>query len=61
MTKKAGKLFSSKVVELALANIPGFTLTAPPSNGSPALIHWPALVSAAHITQTIHIDDIQQH
>jgi hypothetical protein len=55
--KKAGKLFSSKVVELALANIPGFTLTAPPSNGSPALIHWPALVSAAHITQTIHIDD----
>jgi hypothetical protein len=55
--KKAGKIFSSQVVEMALANIPGFTLTAPPSNGSPTVIHWPALVSADHITQTIHIDD----
>ena len=56
-SKKAGKIFSSKVVELALANIPGFTLTAPPSNGSPSVIHWPALVSANKITQTIHIGE----
>jgi hypothetical protein len=54
--KKAGKLFSGKVVEMALANIPGFTLTAPPSNGSPAVVHWPALVSARHICQQVHID-----
>ena len=55
--KKAGKLFSAKVVELALANVPGFTLTAPPSSGSPAVVHWPALVGAEHITQQVHLDD----
>ena len=54
--KKAGKLFSAKVVEMALASIPGFTLTAPPSGGSPAVVHWPALVSNRHITQQVHID-----
>ncbi|ETR68459.1 MAG: hypothetical protein OMM_10509, partial [Candidatus Magnetoglobus multicellularis str. Araruama] len=54
--KKAGKIFSSKIVEMALANIPGFTLTAPPSNGSPSVIHWPALISSKHITQTVHMD-----
>ena len=56
-TKKAGKVFSGKVVEMALANIPGFTLTAPPSGGSPAVVHWPALLSARHITQQVHVDD----
>ena len=49
--------FSSKLVELALANIPGFTATAPPSKGTPAIMHWPALISNQHIQQTVHIDD----
>ncbi|MDA8137089.1 MAG: DUF1446 domain-containing protein [Desulfobacteraceae bacterium] len=53
----AGKRFSAKVVEMALANIPGFTLTAPPSDGSPAVVHWPALISSRHISQTVHLDD----
>lgn len=53
--KKVGKHFSSKVVELALANIPGFTLTAPPSDAVPAIIHWPAIVSNAHIQQYVVI------
>jgi len=56
-SKKVGKKFSSKVVEMALANIPGFTLTAPPSNSSPTVIHWPALISANQITHTIHIGE----
>ncbi|MCP3954611.1 MAG: exopolyphosphatase, partial [Desulfobacterales bacterium] len=55
--KKAGKFFSSRVVEIALASIPGFTLTAPPGNGSPAVIHWPALVSTRQIYQKLHIGD----
>jgi len=55
--KKAGKLFSSRVVEMALANIPGFTLTAPPGNGSPSVVHWPTLVSTSQIHQKLHIDD----
>lgn len=53
--KKAGKLFSSKIVEMALANIPGFTLTSPPSEGMPAIQHWPALVSSEHIVQKVSI------
>jgi len=55
--KKAGKLFSSRVVEMALANIPGFTLTAPPGNGSPSVVHWPALVSTSRLQPELHIDD----
>ncbi len=51
--KKVGKLFSSKVVELALASIPGFTLTAPPSDATPAIVHWPALVSNRRIRQRV--------
>jgi hypothetical protein len=54
--KKVG-MFSTKLVELALANIPGFTATAPPSKGSPAIMHWPALISSRHIRQTVHIGD----
>lgn len=53
---KAGKLFAAKVVEMALASIPGFTVTAPPSAGSPAVVHWPALVSNRHITQIVNMD-----
>jgi hypothetical protein len=52
--KKVDK-FSARVVELALANIPGFTLTAMPAKGIPALIYWPALMSTKHINQHVVI------
>ena len=44
-----------ELVELALANIPGFTATTPPSKGTPAIMHWPALVSSRHIQQVVHV------
>lgn len=47
---------SSKIVELGLANISGFTATAPPSKGTPAIMHWPALVSSKHIQQKIVVE-----
>lgn len=43
--------FTAKIVELGLANIPGFTATAPPGKGSPAILHWPALVSGRCVPQ----------
>jgi len=49
--------FSAEIVELALANIPGFTATAPPTKGTPAVMHWPTLVSNQFIQQTVFIDD----
>ncbi|MBU2644134.1 DUF1446 domain-containing protein [bacterium] len=50
--KKVAK-FSAKIIELALASIPGFTGTAPPGKGSPVIQHWPALVSGTNIQQKI--------
>ncbi|HPP79501.1 MAG TPA: DUF1446 domain-containing protein [Deltaproteobacteria bacterium] len=50
--KKADRV-SSAVVELALANIPGFTLTAPPSRATPAVVYWPALVGASRVRQAV--------
>ena len=55
--KKVGKFFSSKIVELALANIPGFTLTSPPTNGMPAIQHWPTLVGSEHIRQSVTLNN----
>ena len=50
--KKVAK-FSPKIIELALANIPGFTGTAPPGKGSPVIQHWPSLISGTKIQQKI--------
>jgi hypothetical protein len=52
---KVGRSFSSATVELALANIPGFTMTAPPGNGSPTIFHWPTLVANNHIRQKVTV------
>ncbi|MCB2170107.1 MAG: DUF1446 domain-containing protein [Deltaproteobacteria bacterium] len=41
--------FSSAIVELALVSIPGFTATAPPAKGTPAIQHWPTLVANPHV------------
>jgi len=54
--KKVGKLFSAKLVEMALSNIPGFTMTAPPSNGTPALQHWPTLVKNGFLEHKIYLN-----
>ena len=54
--QKVGKLFSSKLVEMALSSIPGFTLTSPPSNGTPALQHWPTLVKNKFLEHRIYLD-----
>lgn len=53
--KKVAKV-SSKIVELALANIPGFAGTAPPSKGTPAIVYWPALVSSKYIQQNVVVE-----
>jgi len=53
--KKVGKAFSSKVVEQALASIPGFTMTAPPGDEMPTVVYWPALVSSEKIKQKVFV------
>jgi len=55
--EKVGRHFSSKLVEMALCSIPGFTITAPPGNGTPTIVHWPTTVSNKHITQKVVVGD----
>lgn len=54
---KVGKLFSSAIIEAALSTIPGFTLTGPPSGETPAILHWPALVSLKNICHQVVVND----
>jgi hypothetical protein len=54
---KRASRFSNKVVELALANIPGFTATSPPGKATQTVVHWPSLVSMERLTQIVEIGD----
>lgn len=54
--KKAGKLFTSKVVELALCTVPGISMMHPPGPGRPRVVHFPTLVSKKHLQQKVHVN-----
>ena len=51
-----GRLFSAKIIELALANIPGFFSQGGVKSSGPVIIYWPALVDSKHIKEKVHID-----
>ena len=51
-----GRLFSAKIIELALANIPGFFAQGGVKSSGPVIIYWPALVNSKHIKEKVHID-----
>ena len=55
--EKVGRAFSAKVVELALSNIPGFNLTAPPEDATPFIKHWPALIHKRFLAQTVTLGE----
>ena len=51
-----GKMFSAKMIELALANYPGFFIGGGVRSGGPVLVYWPALIDSKHILETVHFD-----
>ena len=51
-----GKMFTAKMVELALANYPGLYMGGAVRSGGPVLVYWPALIDSKHIKETVHID-----
>ena len=51
-----GRLFSAKIIELALANIPGFFAQGGVKSSGPVIVYWPALVDSMHIKEKVHID-----
>jgi hypothetical protein len=52
-----GRAFSAAAVELALASYPGFTMTAPPGNGTPFGVYRAEFVDRALVTHTVHHAD----
>ncbi len=54
---KAGRLFTSKIIELALCSVPGFCIQSAPQPAKPKVVHFPALIGKKHITQQISMGD----
>jgi hypothetical protein len=54
---KRVKGFSRACVELALGSYPGFTLTAPPSDGTPVGVYRPAFVAQTEVPHTAVLPD----
>jgi hypothetical protein len=55
--KVVGRAFSGAAVELALASYPGFTMTAPPSDGTPYGVYTPAYVSSKLVEHHVVLPD----
>jgi hypothetical protein len=56
--KRVGRLFAAKLVELGLATIPGNAGRGGGFDGSPAMIHWPALIDSHRVTELVHLGDV---
>ena len=52
-----GRAFSSAAIELALANYPGFFVSAPPSEAQAFGVYWPALVANDEVHQVVVLAD----
>jgi hypothetical protein len=52
-----GRAFSGAAVELALSSYPGFTLTAPPGDGSPYGVYSAAFVAASEVPHLAVLPD----
>jgi hypothetical protein len=54
--RRAGRAFSSAVVETGLASYPGFFGLTPPGDASPYGVYWPVLVPASAVRPVVHLD-----
>ena len=52
-----GRFFSAKIIELALANIPGFFAQGGVKSSGPVIVYWPALIDSKHIKEKVYIED----
>jgi hypothetical protein len=55
--RTVGRAFSAAAVELALANYPGFFVTAPPGEAQAFGVYWPALVPNEEVDPVVVLDD----
>lgn len=54
--KLVGRIFSAKIIEIALATFPGFTARDSAGAGTPYVVHWPALIDSKFIRETVFVD-----
>lgn len=54
--RRAGRTFSSAVVETGLAGYPGFYGLTPPGPASPYGVYWPVLVPASEVRPEVYVD-----
>ena len=52
-----GRIFSAKVIELALANYPGWTAQSEIKQASPFISYWPALVDSKNVKEKLHFNN----
>ena len=52
-----GRLFNAKIIELALANFPGWTGRSGVVPNGPYIEYWPTLVDSKYVKERIHIGD----
>jgi hypothetical protein len=50
---KVGRNFANRVVEMALASYPGFTMTSPPTSETQIGVFWPALVPSSEVPHRV--------
>ena len=55
-----GRLFTAKIIELALANYPGFFSKQPPGPGNPFIRYWPTFIDSKYVSEKIHFSN-QEH
>ena len=54
--KLVGRIFTAKVVELALANYPGWFSKDSIGSGTPFIVYWPTLINSKYVKERVHID-----
>ncbi|MFI6732698.1 acyclic terpene utilization AtuA family protein [Nonomuraea sp. NPDC050451] len=54
--RRAGRAFSSAVVETGLASYPGFYALTPPGNATPYGVYWPVLIPASEVRPRIFVN-----
>lgn len=54
--KKAGKFFTSKLIELALCSVPGFCIESQLMPARPRIVHFPTLIDKQFLQQQVDVD-----
>jgi len=55
--QKAGKLFTSKLIEMALCMVPGVCWSSAPAPAKPRIKHFPALIDKKYISQEVYLGE----